>query len=208
MKKVLLSLFFIVSGLFCAMAQGDYDDERGYWDRENPHSVSVSVGAYPLVLGYTTQLEFKITSDDDPYTSDDGRLSPSFNLSYGYRVNKVIEVDLLATYITYATKYYDNPSARYAFTSRDNVFLFTPTIRANWLNYRHFSLYSSFGIGLGYSNSTNAYGDVGVSRENICGISAQFTPFGWRYTAKRFFGFCELGLGTVGVVRAGVGFKL
>ncbi len=205
MKKIAILLLLTLAGVTTALAKSS-KSSRGYWDRENRHSLSLSIGVTPLVLGYTTQIDF--TPASDPYYGDDGWLSPSFNLAYSYRINKTFEVEAIVSYITYVTKYFDSTSDEHAFTARDNVFLLTPMLRVNWLNYTHLSLYSSAGVGVGSSKSSNAYGTPGDTRVNPCGISIQATPIGCSYTAKRIFGFCEVGIGSVGFVRAGVGYKL
>ncbi len=211
MKRFLLTILLIASAVSVQASEPRF----GYWDSNHPHSVSASIGSYPLLLGYTQSQTFNWGAyDGEPFHAQEPRLyyhsrrvsSPLFNLSYTYRASKLISFSCNLSYATEATKYSGYYNDEYAFTSRDNVFLVTPMVRLHWLNSRHIELYSAFGCGLGYSHSTNYDGVPDDNRETT-GTSLQFTSLGIVGKFNRTFIFSEFGPGTLGCIRVGAGYR-
>ncbi len=210
MKRSLLTLLVVISAV-SVVAQNS-EPRFGHWDSENPHSVSVSIGSFPLLLGYTQSLTLYYcdwcgpTPEPELYYKSKRVSSPLFNLSYTYRTSKHISFSCNFSYATEGTKYNGYYDDEYAFTSRDNVFLITPMVRLHWLNSRHLELYSALGCGVGYSYSKN-YDGVPDENRATCGISLQFTSLGIVGKFDRTFVFSEFGAGTLGCVRVGAGYR-
>ncbi len=176
-------------------------------------SLSLSLGSEPSLDNYftshglTSDLEGLMYYDDSQMTYRTRMVStPTFNLGFGYRWNSLISLEIIASYASESSDYYDLYNDAYRFTCEDRVMMITPTLKAHWLNRGNWSLYSSFGIGLAYASHSNLYGIEG-NDTITAGSSLQFNLVGATYSLDRLFAFGELGVGTIGITRFGIGYK-
>ncbi len=212
MKKIALSLALLIIATLAARAQVN-DRTFGQWDSDSRHAVSFSMGSYPSLNRMFEPYSYYYydIAPQEPSFSENYKLrstsSPTFNLGYSYRQSKTFEAEVAVTYATYGAKYHNLYSDSYAFTERSNVFAITAAARLHWLNSRHCNLYTLFALGAAYSHIRNANGVEGASRNSDTPI-VQFSPIGFRYTWNRVFTYFELGGGSIGTTRVGVGYKL
>ncbi len=187
----------------------------GKWDSENRHSVSLSVGLCPVMIGYYTSLEYQFEelelAENNPnyadYRIEDTYSSPTLSASYFYRLSRCFSVGCSVGYGYESNELSVKESGEYAFTSFDHVLLFSPVVRCHWLNTRHVELYSGmalFGYGVAFSSNAER-----VEGYNKCsqGISMQFTPVGLSAKFDRTYIFSEVGVGTLGLLRVGAGYR-
>ncbi len=190
---------------------------RGIFDSGNRNSLSVSMGAFPTIPNYIqSQRDYYDYNSTPPliyanYKDYENYLakrvtSPLFDLSYSYRVTKLISVGCHLSYCTEGGEYRGIYDGIYSLTARDHVFLLTPTARLHWLNRKKLELYSSIGLGYGCSYTTNERGKEGDNNFRN-GISSQFTPLGMAAKFGNTYIFGEVGVGTLGALRFGVGQK-
>lgn len=204
-----------VMALLCATVSQVNAKVFGEWDSENRHSLSLGVGFYPFIGGYFTSqksaLDLNEIADNTPnyydYDQSEVRESPIFSLNYFYRFSRLFSAGCTFGYGHEATDLVYDDSDKYAFTTHDNVFLFTPTVRLHWLNTKYVEMYSGLGvIGYGVALSTNANRTEG-KRVVTEGMSTQFTPVALSVKLDRTYIFSEVGIGTLGIFRLGVGHR-
>ncbi len=201
MKKALLLLLLCASVSSALAQQGRFK----VWDSENRHSVSLSLGFVPAMPGYyTSQRSSEV--DMDYYESGQASL-PTISASYFYRLCRGFSVGASLGYGHESTKIAAKEDDKYAFTTRDNVLLFTPTLRVHWLNSKRLEMYSGVGlISYGSSFTTNANRIEG-SRERSEGLAIQITPVALAVKLDRTYIFSEVGLGVYGLFRLGAGYR-
>ena len=216
MKKLLIIIALVLSVTVMEARTPD-SSTKGVYDKENPHSLSVSAGSFPLLFGYISSQSNDLGTYG-PYGPYPDRYdykeiylskrvtSPVFDLSYSYRISRLLSVGCHFSYCTENEQYYGLYDDELAITARDHVFLLTPAARLHWLNRKRIELYSSFALGLGSSYTTNVKGDEG-SDEMRTGGSVQFTPLGIAVKLGKTYIFGESGVGTLGALRFGVGHR-
>ena len=80
-------------------------------------------------------------------------------------------------------------------------------VRFNWLNHGMASLYSSVGIGVQYQY-VKKYEQNPNRLNKFYNINPAFDLVGLGLrVGTNFFGFCEIGYGNCGIVKAGVGYR-
>ncbi len=199
--------------LLCATSTHVDAKVFGKWDSENRQSLSFSVGLAPCLFQmYTSQftaMESMRLSESIPhyndYTETDVRNTPIFAANYFYRLNRSFSVGLIAGYGYEALDHTSDESGEFAFTTTNHAFLFTPTVRLHWLNTKYVDMYSALSIiGFGVAISKNAertVGNTALLYEN----AFQITPLALSVKLNRTYIFSEVGLGTQGILRFGVG---
>ncbi len=183
------------------------------WNSDRRHSVSVGAGVGALLFGYV-----------DSQTFDSGFITNSIlgveapecvrsgtpivlSLNYRYRVARLLSVGVVGSFTSEHNDYISSVDGVSQITSRDVVYLLTPELNIHWCNRSGYSIYSSLGVGVGHSKSSNLNGYEGYDRTTD-GWSIQITPIGAEFYIDRvFFCYVEAGIGTLGGLRLGAGYN-
>ncbi len=211
-RTLVIVMVLLMSTTITSASDGKW---KGIWSDESPHSISISVGSLPTLpgyygsqaWGYTEMVDYSPEVSDYDYYKSKVSSSPVLSLSYFYRPAKWFSVGCSVGYgyeLTQYNGYYDD---QHAFSSCNNVILFTPMVRLHWLNTKHIEIYSGLGIlSYGVSITNNANMRPG-DREIVEGLAMQFTPIGLSAKFNRTYIFSEVGVGALGAFRFGVGYK-
>lgn len=208
MRKILtiLALFFVLSSTM-AVARQKKPHQR--W-ADQPFRYEVRVGYGPYQTFLDNSYENNSVYD---YQYSDGRLSSiygytprlvkttgSFSAEFGMNFKSWLTVSIAAGVTGYTGReWLDSYSDEWVGVGGIQASLM-PQVRFNWLSRKYCRLYSSIGMGL-FIDASDRREDVGFSG------SFQMTPFGISF-GHRFFGFAELGGGTLySGVRAGIGYN-
>ncbi len=130
---------------------------------------------------------------------------PSISLGYTYRLMRNLAIEITAGYSAKSDRYYDFYTDKYLLSSNISAFTVMPNLKLYWLNRKYVSVYSSFGLGLGFISTTNDEGQRGYNdfstelhyHAALIGIQA----------GKKIFGFAELGNSAYGTFRCGLGYR-
>ncbi len=231
MKKFLL-IIFILSTPFVALAQSDFmrglnnvaiflganpDDavwpakeggERWLKESTTRSALSFSLGMLPSHNGYGSY--YMRNNDEGKYhhlESYEGSLVslPSFNLSYLYRINKLLEFELILGYNHTECRMLDVYTDAYKYSEKSNILSLVPVMKFNWFDSKLVTFYSSIGFGFdAYFDKNIAQGAIPNSRRFELGH--HLTVLGLS-VGDKIFTFLELGSSSFGVVRFGAGYR-
>ena len=134
------------------------------------------------------------------------RLVPTFSFNYHYRVTKWFWVGGLATVTGLHNTWHDRFTDEVTGHGSEVYLAWMPDFRFSYLNRKHVTLYSGFGIGL-LVNSLKDPHLFGERTSNSIHFAGQLTAFGVKAGAKHWFGNLELGFGYKGVLSAGFGYE-
>ncbi len=115
------------------------------------------------------------------------------NLEYMYRPSANLGVGAIA--IVSGCDWDDGKDAKTTYIT------FMPAVKYNWLNKKHFSMYSKAAVGL-----TIAAHSMNSGNKTKVGFNFQASAVGLDF-GKAFRGFCELGFGEQGIFVFGVRYK-
>lgn len=172
----------------------------------NRHEVRMGVGFiwYPE-FGYTRYGGYMSSSEE--YYLGDKIGTPAINLSYSYQFKNWLSFGATLSYSGVAQKGYDLYTDAVYQKNNEHFISLTPTVRFDWFRTNTIKLYSSVGVGLGYHIETDkTLQSGGIVRKDGFTPTIDFNPIGIS-VGRIFFGFCELGLSTMGIVKAGVGYR-
>lgn len=199
MKKFLGLLFISSLGYSSAIAQNSSESQLGFLRLE------ATAGLYTTKDIYT-DLEY-------PTSSVWGKNARgTFFIGFSFFRYKKVEVGISAgyqkAYISNPITSYDNFTGQSFQDNLDLTYLtFIPNVRCNWVTSpdSKFEMYSSFGLGL-----TNVREDYEVQNSDDASFfipAFDITGLGIRI-GDTFGGFMEVGVGTKGLMRAGLSLRL
>jgi hypothetical protein len=206
MKKILL--------LFTAITLCSITSPLDAQSREltNRHQIRFGVGAawYPE-YGYhhDSNLDYSVLPGKyrDDYYKGDLIGTPAINLSYSYQFKHWLSFGATLTYEGQYQNNYDLYTDAVYSKRRQHFVGLTPTVRFDWFRTNTVKLYSVAGLGIGFGSDKWEYASKERTyNENSVVPTIDFTPIGIS-VGRNFFGFCELGLSTLGIVKAGVGYR-
>lgn len=196
MNKIKLSLTSLLVSLFMLLTLS------GSAQTQSKHEVAVSYGLYTAnefanMFG-TPVITFGLL------TSDIKSSTGAVNISYTYRLNKVVALGGTYTYSAFKEDLFFKKTYS---GSADNTFhSIMPTAKFNWFNSGMVSLYSKVAIGVTIYSITTSYTDenntpVSASASSI-GIGFQASPIGIE-VGRKFAIFAEAGIGCMGTGQLG-----
>lgn len=212
---------FTLIALLLAISISGFSQERKLKPIFTPeHEFRLGIGAWPLMYGYVIflgndYLEFphgrygdqSMAYDRGLFYAGPERIMGSISLAYTYNLKKWVSVGGTFSYAGLYRNYFDRVTVDKKKVGSENVhdFCLTPMVRFTYLNRKYVRLYSQVGLGIG----------IGVNADNINNhkfsdskvhVSGQATLFGVA-VGNRFFGFAEYGVGTQGLINAGIGYR-
>ncbi len=204
-----LSYFLLLTTLLTVtsasiMAQNNLEIKR--------NDIRLGVGAIPMIFGsgiYMSRYDALNPNENiylDYYISSK-IVSPSVYLNYSYQFVKWFSLGANFSYSGFYKNSSDLVTDAKRITESQHFLSFTPIVRFDWLNREVIRLYSSVGIGLGYS--------IDKKHNHIKGTSIYSTGIIFSYDVtfigitigRKVYGFCEFGIGNNGIARAGVGYR-
>lgn len=200
MKKVLFIIIAILAAL-PSFAKKDAEVERLPFKYE----VRLGWGGYPntFIVGPFSSYDIEIPRYPSISTMYNGYCGPTYMTGaiaaeFSFHLKKWCSVGGVFSYTgIYADRYDKFTSEK---ISRENgaSLLFMPQVRFSYLNKPSVKLYSSVGLGVGYSAFRTLSEAVPAMQLSLFGVS-----FG-----RKFFGFFELGIGYMySGCMAGVGYR-
>lgn len=203
-KYSLLLLLTII--LFNTHANAQKD-----WKELGRHEIKFTTGIMPIGFFDPRSEFFGCCFSDSPnnryneYYSKEIVYTPAFTVSYSHRMRRWFSWEINFTYISSYEKYYDIYTDKIIFTDVVNSYLFTPQAKFRWVTTKYVQCYSAIGLGVGFYTWKNKEGRNGYN-ESDARISLDLNYFGIS-VGRKLFGFTELGIGTNGILRAGIGYR-
>lgn len=228
MKKILTLLLFVLPLSVAASTTDDEDAE--FLARRNmrrhyapSHELRLGVGAWqldPTLMmwdGCAYNRDYynsnnpsvwgNITNGD--YYNGPTYVTGAISLSYGYNLKSWLYLGADFVYCGMVRRLYNTASSRPVAGEgySAHTFTFMPSIRFTYVRGGVAKLYSatSLGVVCCYENYGKRYKG---SHEKTVVPAFDFTFIGLSLGGRRVFGFAELGLGSRGVLRAGLGVRL
>lgn len=165
-------------------------------DFTRQHDVSLSVGLLPSPTYYTSYDYAFLPSTHRGAIYTCG----AWSAAYGYNFKNWLQVGGAVTYYGEFGSVHSNFDDSKVRNESYNLVAVTPTVRFSWLNRKWVRLYSTVGLG---------YGVIVEKSYSTCTthiLSYQLTPVGIN-VGKSLYGFAELGIGTQGVAKVGIGYR-
>lgn len=203
MKKNLLLSAAVV--LCCIAATANAQEG----ELSNRHEIRAGVGAvwFPEYGSNHDQYYSPDRGYANWYYKGDLVATPAINLSYTYRLKRWLALGATLTYMGQFQKEYDLYADAVHTTLNQHFFGFTPMLRADWVRTNSVTCYSIAGFGLGVASDKLSYSlSENSRRETLVVPTIDFTLIGVS-VGRKFFGFCELGMSNIGIVKAGVGYR-
>lgn len=139
----------------------------------------------------------------------DGNLygTPVLSLSYHYQVKRWFSLGVAASFHTeYQRSYYFINDAP-IYKDRSTYFAITPIARFDWFRWDFIKLYSSIGLGFGLNvDKGHSYDSNQSYKEKEIGVTLDIVPMGITM-GRKVYGFAEVGVGSLGFLRAGIGYR-
>ena len=134
------------------------------------------------------------------------RIVPTFSFNYHYRAAKWLWVGGLTTVAGLHNTWHDRFTDEVTGHGSEVHIALMPDLRFSYLNRKHVTLYSGFGLGLNmlFMKDPHLYGE---NTQSYFGLAYQLTAFGVKAGAKHWFGNLELGYGDKGIISAGFGYE-
>ncbi len=196
------TLFFATLFFCCTFAGFARQSKSDDWKQQGRHQVGVSWGIAPL-----GPLEYNFPGAVGDKVREDDSNTGAISAYYLYRASKVIAVG--ASYIYTGVKGHSNTllqqTGNFHYKSRSHTIL--PQMQVNWLNRKRVTLYSRVGVGVRFEADAKTSNDSGAQTRSTTGYFAfQLSPIGIE-VGRKFAGFAEIGLGTLGVGIVGVRYR-
>lgn len=163
-------------------------------DFARQHEVSLSVGWLPSPTNFTKYDYNAFYHRGATYTGG------AWTAAYGYSFKKWLQVGGSITYYGEFGSVHNNLDDSKVRNESCNLIFITPTVRFAWLNRNWVRLYST--VGISYGLAIEKYGNTYTSH----GLSCQLTPIGI-IVGKSLYGFAELGIGSQGIAKVGIGYR-
>lgn len=194
MKKI-FSLLIILSSFACSFAQSkDVESFKG------THEMSISGAFAPL--GIQDIVDYMFLPITGIYVSEKVT-SPVLSLNYYYHTSNSISVGAELSFGTVNQKLRSIYDKDYELTQHNQHFAISPTVRLKWFRRKSFWMYSALGMSVMLANTHNYEG----KRYTEWYGTLNLTLAGIQFGRKNWFGFSEIGLSSIGCVRAGIGYR-
>ena len=177
-------------------------------EMETRHEISLSYGTVPNSAWMDVMSE--MFSGMFGERSENNKYYGPIGLEYYYHTSKLMAVGAIATFAT-------NTEDRYMEKDliskvRRSYFSVMPSLKLNWLNKKHWGLYSKVAAGVTYGYCRDKDYEKGISTGKIdtykdLFFNFQATAIGIESGGNNVRGFLELGVGEQGVALAGVRYK-
>ncbi len=196
------------------------------WFKSNFHEFRISIGS---CLDYVTcdfdddyyydynykssyhyndlNIDHNICCDETFYYGDKYAL-PNINVSYGYQLRKWLFVSAILSYYHCYQKSYEFYTDDIYSKMRQNRIAIIPNVRIDWVRARRVRLYSSIGIGIGYEFKRKELKNTSVEKKAYNAILLLDEVCFGIAVGRKIFVFGEVGASTIGVFKAGLGYRL
>lgn len=196
MKKIILSLVILMAANSVLSAQ---DFEYTGAARPNFNEISVSYGYLTLPHLVTTLGDVLGSVIVTPIGNEKlagVRSTGSIGLEYmRYLGSGRVAFGAVFAYEGMTTTFEDKNDSSKQRIDKDNVLTFMPSVKVMWFNRRNFGMYSRAGLGITAS--------VGATATRPF-VAVQLSAIGMDFGGQWCRGFVEAGLGTQGVINAGI----
>lgn len=184
-KYLLIAIGLLMAGLMLAQKPA-YD-----W-RDYRHMVIVSYGSPSLVDGMVDGLVWLFTWGQEETAKSTGQIG----VQYGYNALKWLRV---GGRFSYLGSYYPGYEP---YTHSCKV---SGRVDFTYLNRRYVMLYSGveLGVGINYNVYKTSFDDNFIKPSLVVGV----TPIGIQVGGSHVFGMAELGIGSIEIIRAGIGIR-
>lgn len=169
------------------------------------HEIRLGIGILPFapgideyddIFGNEEDYRGKILDLTDRRYRGNLYTTGDFSLSYGYYFWKWFQVGVDVSYTRFWRRYSEGKESS-TYTT------LIPFIHFHWFNRSMVSMYSGAGIGWDFVRQK----DTGLSKnERETEVGLQFTFYGIS-VGRRLFGFAEAGIGNLGILRWGIGYR-
>jgi hypothetical protein len=207
MKKAIFS--FLIAGAMLTSFSSYSQEPVSQLDR--PNDLYAGYGAFSVYY-FTGNLSHSYQDLDSYYYYDENDPSSAgtFFLGYSRQVNRIISVGIVFSYMhttnTLRTDYNYYDSTNTLGTTQDNLLSGITKVTFGYMNKPSLKLYSGVAIGVTVDlNKATIDGQDYTDRKIM--PAGQLTLFGIRF-GRAFGGFLEFGVGTNGIVLAGVNYRL
>lgn len=189
------------------VGEGDQGERADYDWRERRSSLSFTAGTPSLLSGTTGIIMAIVEAFDDPDAHI--RIYGSYGVHYGYNVLSWLRVggSLSCTGFSETRQY-----SQRTYVDRTNEFIMMAKVDFTYLNRRHVRIYSGIGAGMDvmwFSSYIN--GQLQPEDEDHKRVTPlpafTVTPIGIEAGGKRVYGLAEINVGTIDLLRAGVGVR-
>lgn len=198
MKKVLIFIFTVISTI-AVMAQDNTQSKEWF----NEISVSYSAGSIYYFTGNINHPDYPsnfYTNDLDPHGMG------AFALSYHRRVNNIVAIGFNCSYLNLNHKATDYEYPTLSQSYYDNLFNMMASIRFMYVLKPVITMYSGICFGLTLDFGKTTFNGTTYTDKKLY-PAGQLTLMGIRI-GKSFGGFAEFGIGTLGIVTAGLSYRL
>ncbi|HTX88397.1 MAG TPA: hypothetical protein VMC08_05360 [Bacteroidales bacterium] len=163
---------------------------------------------------YFSGLSNHYYSDAYPYKADQYlRSAGTFLLGYTRHLNRVVSVGSQFAYFPATTDLTYNDYSEGTGTNdvihrtaHDNVLMALTRITFSYVSKSFFRIYSGFAIGVTVDLGNVTYNGTTENKRKLL-PAGQLTMFGVRF-GRSLGGFLEMGIGTLGIVTAGISYKI
>lgn len=211
MKKLLL-----LTLLLAMSASGFSQGQKQKLKFIPEHEFRIGIGAWPLMydLDY-----FDYHYDIAPFRSGNKSLTydkgliysgpeyitGSISLGYTYNIKKWLSIGGTFSYTGVYRNYLDRVTTTKTGSENTYDFCLTPMLRFTYFNRKYVRFYSQIGLGIAVGRTTMKLngGKYSLSEFHVSG-QASFLGIS---VGNRLFGFGEIGVGTQGVIVAGIGYR-
>jgi hypothetical protein len=200
MKKFLALL---IAGLLGNTLAAQAQDEPQPKEWFNDISVSYSAGSIYYFTGNINHNDYP----DNFYTNDlDPRGMGAFALSYHRKLNRIVAIGFNASYLNlyHDASDYEDPANSQKYY--DNLFNMLASVRFMYVTKPVITMYSGVCIGLSLDFGTTTFNGITYTDKKLY-PAGQITLMGIR-VGKAFGGFAEFGIGTLGIITAGLSYRM
>lgn len=164
--------------------------------------INVGMGLFPARAVGPDNEPFEFTDDNKYYTADE-KYSPSGFVQYMYHLKKWIAIGSYIGYYHYSQDMYHNPNNEFYSRCRSDHFFILPTVRFTYYHSAIVRLYSEASVGVSIYNKK----DFGKTKYKIgCESTGQINFIGIS-VGKKLYGFTTIGIGEIGVINGGIGYR-
>lgn len=166
------------------------------------HEIRLGYGTFP-VLFHEAAKNNRVLGDSWFTFNGPLRALGMVHLNYGYRVTERFQLAVNASYALALGTVSEILTGERAGTHLADYRMLLPVFRFTWVQRPYLRVYSSFGLGLSVYRE-----ELTRTEWKYLGLNTavQLVPLGIA-AGRKWFGFAELGYGSLGVVQAGVGYR-
>ncbi len=130
----------------------------------------------------------------------------ALSVEYKYNIKKWLSLGASVTYERFESKRFDRITAMVNKRTTIDAITVLPMVKFQYLTSPLVTLYSQIGLGVGLNTSTIKEDAHRTLQYTELSFAAQFTAIGVT-VGKSLFGFAEIGYGSQGVFKMGIGYK-